>query len=121
MVVASIIALSVMAWAYVNYAKRGNLAKADEELTGWEKVSNAKLYFDELYNFLFVKPIEWLSNSIYHYFDIFILKNGIFRFAGLVEKTGNVTRKWQTGFLSSYLLWMVLGLVVIVGSYFINK
>jgi NADH-quinone oxidoreductase subunit L len=121
MVVASIIALSVMAWAYVNYAKRGNLAKADEELTGWEKVSNAKLYFDELYNFLFVKPIEWLSNSIFRYFDIFILKNGIFGFASLVEKTGNVTRKWQTGFLSSYLLWMVLGLVVIVGSYFINK
>ncbi len=39
----------------------------------------------------------------------------------IVEKTGNVTRKWQNGFLSSYLLWMVLGLVVIIGSYFINK
>lgn len=121
MVVASIIALSVMAWAYVNYAKRGNIAKSDEELSGWEKASNAKLYFDELYNFLFVKPTEWLSYTIHHYFDVMVLKNGIFGFAGLVEKTGNVTRKWQSGFLSSYLLWMVLGLVVIIGSYFINK
>jgi NADH-quinone oxidoreductase subunit L len=121
MVVASIIALSVMTWAYVNYAKRGNIAKSDEELSGWEKLSNAKLYFDELYNFLFVKPTQWLSHTMYHHFDTLILKNGIFSFAGLVEKTGNVTRKWQSGFLSSYLLWMVLGLVVIIGSYFINK
>jgi NADH-quinone oxidoreductase subunit L len=121
MVVASIIALAVMTWAYVNYSKRGNLAKDDEELTGWEKFSNAKLYFDELYNFLFVKPTEWLSNSVHHYFDVFILKNGIFRFADLVGKTGNVTRKWQNGFLSSYLFWMVLGLIVIIGSYIINK
>ncbi|MFM7684136.1 MAG: NADH-quinone oxidoreductase subunit L, partial [Bacteroidota bacterium] len=121
MIVASIIALSVMTWAYVNYAKRGNIAKSDEELGGWEKLSNAKLYFDEFYNFLFVKPTEWLSSSVHHYFDVLVLKNGIFGFAGLVEKTGNVTRKWQNGFLSSYLLWMVLGLVVIIGSYFINK
>ena len=121
MVVASIIALAVMTWAYVNYAKRGNIAKSDEELSGWEKLSNAKLYFDELYNLLFVKPTEWLSHSVHHYFDTLVLKNGIFGFAGLVEKTGNVTRKWQSGFLSSYLLWMVLGLVVIIGSYFINK
>ena len=121
MVVASIIALAVMTWAYVNYAKRGNIAKSDEELSGWEKLSNAKLYFDELYNFLFVKPTEWLSHTMHHHFDTLILKNGIFSFAGLVEKTGNVTRKWQSGFLSSYLLWMVLGLVVIIGSYFINK
>jgi NADH-quinone oxidoreductase subunit L len=121
MVVASIIALAVMTWAYVNYAKRGNIAKSDEELSGWEKLSNAKLYFDELYNFLFVKPTEWLSHIMHHHFDTLVLKNGIFSFAGLVEKTGNVTRKWQSGFLSSYLLWMVLGLVVIIGSYFINK
>jgi NADH-quinone oxidoreductase subunit L len=121
MVVASIIALAIMTWAYVNYAKRGNIAKSDKELSGWEKLSNAKLYFDELYNLLFVKPTEWLSHSVHHYFDTLVLKNGIFGFAGLVEKTGNVTRKWQSGFLSSYLLWMVLGLVVIIGSYFINK
>jgi NADH-quinone oxidoreductase subunit L len=121
MVVASIIALSVMTWAYVNYAKRGNLAKADEELAGWEKVSNAKLYFDELYNLLFVKPIEFISGSVHHYFDVAVLRNGVFGIAGLVEKTGNVTRKWQSGLLSSYLFWMVLGLVVIIGSYIINK
>jgi NADH-quinone oxidoreductase subunit L len=120
MVVASIIALSVMTWAYVNYAKRGNLAKADEELASWEKVSNAKLYFDELYNLLFVKPIEFISSSIHHYFDVAVLRNGVFGIAGLVEKTGNVTRKWQSGLLSSYLFWMALGLVIIIGSYIIN-
>jgi NADH-quinone oxidoreductase subunit L len=120
MIVASVIALSVMTWAYVNYAKRGKLAKSDEELKGWEKLSNSKLYFDEIYNFLFVKPLESISTMIYHFFDISILKNGVIGFAGLVEKTANLTRKWQSGFLSSYLFWMVLGLVGLI-SYYILK
>lgn len=120
MIVASIIALSVMAWAFVNYAKRGNIAKKDEDLNAWEKLSNAKLYVDELYNFLFVKPLEWLSNSIYHLFEILILRNGVLGFAGLIEKSGNYTRKWQSGFLSSYLFWMVLGLVGLIGYYILK-
>ena len=120
MVVASIIALSVMTWAYVNYVKRGNIAKADEDLNGWERLSNSKLYIDEIYNFLFVKPLEWISNSVYHYFDVMILKNGILSFASLIEKTGNLSRKWQSGFLSSYLFWMVLGLVGLISFYILK-
>jgi NADH-quinone oxidoreductase subunit L len=120
MIVASVIALSVMTWAYVNYSKREKLAKSDDELKGWEKLSNSKLYFDEIYNFLFVKPLESISTMIYNFFDISILKNGVIGFAGLFEKTGNLTRKWQSGFLSSYLFWMVLGLVGLI-SYYILK
>ncbi len=120
MVVASIIALSVMTWAYVNYAKRGNIAKADEDLNVWERLSNSKLYIDEIYNFLFVKPLEWISNFVYHYFDVMILKNGILSFASLIEKTGNLSRKWQSGFLSSYLFWMVLGIVGLISFYILK-
>jgi len=120
MVVASIIALVVMAWAYFNYVKKGKLAKEDNELKGWEKASNAKLYFDEAYNLLFVKPLELISKIIYTYFDILILRNGIFAIAGLIEKTGNITRKWQSGFLSSYLFWMLLSIVGLITYYVIK-
>jgi NADH-quinone oxidoreductase subunit L len=109
-----------MAWAYINYAKKGKLAKEDNELKGWEKASNAKLYFDEAYNLLFVKPLELISKIIYTYFDILILRNGIFAIAGLIEKTGNITRKWQSGFLSSYLFWMLLSIVGLITYYVIK-
>jgi NADH-quinone oxidoreductase subunit L len=120
MVVASIIALSVMTWAYMNYSKQGKTAKADEDLNSWERLSNSKLYVDEIYNFLFVKPVEWISATVYHFFDVMILKNGILGFAVLIEKTGNISRKWQSGFLSSYLFWMVLGLVGLISFYILK-
>lgn len=120
MIVASIIALGVMAWAYFNYVKKGNLAKADNELKGWEKASNSKLYIDELYNLLFVKPLELISKTIYSYFDTLVLRNGIFTIAGLIEKTGNITRKWQSGFLASYLFWMLLSIVGLITYYLIK-
>ncbi|MBU3660801.1 MAG: NADH-quinone oxidoreductase subunit L [Flavobacteriales bacterium] len=120
MIVASLIALGVMAWAYFNYVKKGNLAKADNELKGWEKASNSKLYIDELYNLLFVKPLELISKTIYSYFDTLVLRNGVFIIAGLIEKTGNVTRKWQSGFLASYLFWMLLSIVGLITYYLIK-
>ena len=120
MVVASIVALGIMAWAYFNYAKKGNLAKEDNELKGWEKASNSKLYIDEVYNFLFVKPLEVISKTIYSYFDTLVLRNGVFTIAGLIEKTGNITRKWQSGFLASYLFWMLLSIVGLITYYVIK-
>jgi NADH-quinone oxidoreductase subunit L len=120
MVAASVIALGIMVWAYINYAKNGNLAKQDSDLNSWERLSNKKLYIDEIYNFLFVKPLEGISKLIYTHFDVLILKNGVFAIAGLIEKTGNITRKWQSGFLSSYLFWMLLSIVGLITYYVIK-
>ncbi len=120
MVAASTIAIGIMIWAYINYAKNGKLAKEDSELNAWEKLSNKKLYIDEIYNFLFVKPLELISKLIYTYFDVLLLKNGVFAIAGLIEKTGNITRKWQSGFLSSYLFWMLLSIVGLITYYVIK-
>ena len=120
MSVASVLAIGIMIWAYLNYAKKGNLAKEDNELKGWELASNKKLYIDELYNFLFVKPLEVISKFIYTYFDILILKNGVYAVAGLIARTGNLTRKWQSGLLSSYLFWMLVSIVGLIGYYVIK-
>jgi NADH-quinone oxidoreductase subunit L len=120
MSVASVLAIGIMLWAYFNYAKKGNLAKEDSELKGWELASNKKLYIDELYDFLFVKPLEVISKFIYTYFDILVLKNSVYAVAGLIARAGNLTRKWQTGLLSSYLFWMLVSIVGLIGYYVIK-
>jgi NADH-quinone oxidoreductase subunit L len=120
MSVASVLAIGIMLWAYFNYAKKGNLAKEDSELKGWELASNKKLYIDELYDFLFVKPLEAISKFIYTYFDILVLKNSVYAVAGLIARTGNLTRKWQSGLLSSYLFWMLVSIVGLIGYYVIK-
>ena len=57
MAVASTMTILILIWAYNNYAKKKKIALADNELVGWQLWSNSKLYLDELYDLLFVKPI----------------------------------------------------------------
>jgi NADH-quinone oxidoreductase subunit L len=120
MAFASFIAIAVLVWAWRNYAKNGALAKADEQMNGWESLSANKLYIDEIYDQLFVQPLLKLSQFVATVFDIQILRNGVYALANGIVNTAAQTRKWQNGFLSSYLFWMVLGLISFI-SYYILK
>ncbi|MEN9702113.1 MAG: NADH-quinone oxidoreductase subunit [Bacteroidota bacterium] len=120
MVFASAIAMGVLFWAYRNYAQKGAIAKADQDQSSWETLSANKLYIDEIYDRIFVQPLLALSSFVGKVVDIQILRNGVYALADGVLNTAKQTRKWQTGFLSSYLFWMVLGLILFV-SYYILK
>jgi NADH-quinone oxidoreductase subunit L len=120
MAFASFIAIAVLVWAWRNYAKNGSLAKADEQMNGWESLSANKLYIDEIYDQLFVQPLLKLSQFVATVLDIQILRNGVYALANGIVNTAAQTRKWQNGFLSSYLFWMVLGLILFI-SYYILK
>lgn len=74
-------------------------------------VSN-KWYFDELFDFLFVRPSLWLGRLFWHQGD----EGTIDRFGphGMAEAVaaGNkVTARLQSGYLYSYALVMLLGLI----------
>ena len=117
---ASIIAIGVMIWAYLNYAKKGAIAKEDAALNGWERLSAQKLYVDEIYHAVFVKPLLALSDFVGKVVDVQLLRNGVYAIADGILNTANLTRKWQTGFLSSYLFWMVFGLIIFVAYYLLK-
>jgi len=112
--------ICILIASFVVYVKRGSLAKADSELTGWELASNKKLYFDEVYNKLFVQPIEWIGKMSHQVIELAVLNKSISVFTTAVGKTGDLVRKWQTGYVSNYLLWMVLGIVGLVVYYLLK-
>ncbi len=120
MIFASAIAIGVLIWAYLNYVKKGATAKEDSALSTWENLSAQKLYVDELYHLVFVKPLLALSGFAAQVLDIQILRNGVYAIADSILNTANLTRKWQTGFLSSYLFWMVFGLITFVAYYILK-
>jgi NADH-quinone oxidoreductase subunit L len=120
MIFASAIAIGVFIWAYLNYAKKGATAKEDDALSSWEQFSAQKLYVDEIYNTVFVKPLLALSDFTAKVLDIQLLRNGVYALADGILNTANLTRKWQTGFLSSYLVWMVCGLIIFVAYYILK-
>ena len=71
-----------------------------------------KWYFDELYDFLFVRPSLWLGRLLWHGGD----EGTIDRFgphgAAVAVAAGNrVTTRLQSGYLYSYALVMLLGLI----------
>lgn len=121
MTVASLVTLVVLAITYFTYVKKNSQALPDAQLSGWAKVSANKLYFDEIYDFLFVKPTEWISTNVYNLFEISALNRSVYRFADVVSKSGEIVRKWQSGIVSSYILWMVFGIVGLIVYYLIKK
>ena len=74
-----------------------------------------KWYFDELYNFLFVKPAFWLGRVFWKQGD----EGTINRFgpdgaAWVVAQGSTLAKKVQSGYLTSYALIMLLGLVAAI-------
>jgi len=74
-----------------------------------------KWYFDELYNFIFVKPAFWLGRVFWKAGD----EGTINRFgpdgaAWLVQRGSGIAQKVQSGYLTSYALIMLLGLVAAI-------
>lgn len=120
MLFASAIAIGAFIWAYLTYVKKGAIAKDDASLFTWEQFSAQKLYVDEIYSTLFVKPLLALSDFAGKVLDIQLLRNGVYALADGILNTANLTRKWQTGFLSSYLFWMVFGLITFVAYYILK-
>ncbi len=74
-----------------------------------------KWYFDELYDAIFVRPAFWLGRLFWQQGDIGIIDrfgpNGA---AWVVEQGAIGVRRFQSGYLTSYALVMLLGLVAAV-------
>ncbi len=104
--------------AWNNYIRNpGAPAAFVKQFSELHKFVYNKWYFDELYNFLFVRPAFWIGRLFWHAGD----EGTIDRFgpdgaAWLVVQGTRAAQKVQSGYLYSYALVMLIGLAVAVGS-----
>jgi len=111
---ASSIGALVMAFiAYTKYVKKSAIPGTDDaasERTLY-KLSYHKLYVDECYDALIVRPLDKLS-TVFHQFiersGIDALVDGI---GGIFGSSGKGIRLLQSGYVGFYLFMMVLGVV----------
>jgi NADH-quinone oxidoreductase subunit L len=79
-----------------------------------------KFRVDELYDTLFVRPIEWLARMLWKVVDVLVIDGVLNATAFLIELTGDLLRFLQTGNARNYALSFLLGLValllVVVGA-----
>ena len=95
-----------------SYAKR---------LGGLYRASLEKYKIDEIYDALIVKPIRFLSHVCYQAFDQLVIDSlGVMGTAGTVGIFGNLVRIWHNGNVRRYLVVLMLGVTVVVGSIYLN-
>ena len=90
-------------------------AKVAEQLGPIYRFVYRKWMFDELYNVVFVKPAFWLGRVFWQRGDIGVVDRfGPDGAAWVVEKGAVLAKKVQSGYLYSYALIMLLGLVAAI-------
>jgi len=113
---ATIAMLSGLIVAYAMYIQSPETpAKLASTFSGLYAFLLNKWYFDELYNFLFVRPAFAIGRFLWHKGD----EGTIDRFgpngsAWLVQQGSRVTAKIQTGYVYTYAFVMLIGLTAAV-------
>jgi NADH-quinone oxidoreductase subunit L len=90
----------------------GRLAAANP---GLYKFLLNKWYFDELYNFIFVRPTLWLGRAVWKGFDDWLVDGKIAE--GLGRRVQNVTSwvvRLQSGYLYHYAFAMLIGIAALL-------
>ena len=108
--------LSGLAIAWYAYIRNPRFpAQFVEQFTVLHRFLYNKWYFDELYDLIFVRPAFWLGRQFWKLGDIGIIDrfgpNGA---AWLVARGSGYAQRIQSGYLYSYALVMLLGLVAAI-------
>jgi NADH-quinone oxidoreductase subunit L len=108
-------AVIALVYAYMKYVKNGHVPAADTEKRSFlANLSYNKFYFDEIYDTLIRKPLDWLSEFAYENIEklgIDGIVNGLGK--GTVE-AGKEARLLQSGNVGFYIFMMVVGIVSIL-------
>jgi NADH-quinone oxidoreductase subunit L len=74
-----------------------------------------KWYFDEIFDFLFVRPARWLGRTLWKSGDGAIIDGGINGLAlGIIPFFTRLAGRAQSGYIFTYAFAMVMGIVVLV-------
>ncbi|WP_018342151.1 NADH-quinone oxidoreductase subunit L [Cytophaga aurantiaca] len=107
--------VSVIFITYFLYvSKKTQPASSESEMSFLDKLSYNKFYVDELYDFVIVKPLGFLSdfnsNIIEkHFIDRIVNVSG-----KSIQWSGKTIRYIQSGDVNTYAIFMVIGIVVIL-------
>ncbi|RZJ33123.1 MAG: NADH-quinone oxidoreductase subunit L, partial [Chryseobacterium sp.] len=104
-------------WFFVRntYVKKQKRALPEESYTGWEKLSAKKLFVDEIYNAMIVRPFEEAGKAALMFEKVIL--DPIVNFIGLgAADSGRAAKRLQNGNVENYVLIMSLavGIVLIV-------
>jgi NADH-quinone oxidoreductase subunit L len=96
------------------FHKKNTVPPENDQYHGFSKVLMRKYYIDEIYDAIVVKPFSWLSEKLYSIVDIKIIDGMVNGIGNAIISLSRAFRLLQNGSVSYYLLFMVVGLIVIL-------
>lgn len=114
---ASAVGAIVMAFfAYNKYVKKVEIPEEEGALpqTGLYNLSYQKLYIDQLYNALFVRPLNGLSKFLHRSVERSGIDNLVHGIGELFYSSGKGIRLLQSGHVGFYIFMMVIGVIAIM-------
>jgi len=96
------------------------MERARQSLIGVHRLLENKFYVDEIFHFMFVRPIEWFSRVICWRFGDEKVVDGLLvgGSAQSVSLIGRTLNLLQSGLVQSYVLFFVIGAIGII-AYFV--
>jgi NADH-quinone oxidoreductase subunit L len=109
------LAISVVIYlSYAVFGKRAYIPVPDSMSKGITRVLVKKYYVDEVYTFLITKPLSWISERLYSFVDIRVVDAMVERIGNSVIWLSRTLRYVQSGSISFYLLFMVVGIILVL-------
>jgi len=121
MVLSVLIAFAGIGVALFMYLKRPDLpAKFTAKFAGLHRTVFNKWYVDEIYDALFINTTKRLGTFLWRGFDVCVVDGVVNGTAWVVKGCSKVLRFTQSGYVHSYAMTMVVGVLVIVGIYLLG-
>ena len=114
MIFTTSLAVLIIIVSYFVYRKKSNLPVSDTDQSSLTRLVAHKFYVDEIYDSLFVRPIEKLSKLFHYYVDIQGIDGIVNGVGSGVQRLGAEFRKLQSGNIEYYLLGMVAGAILLL-------
>jgi NADH-quinone oxidoreductase subunit L len=95
------------------YIDKAEIPVIDQQQTGALKLIANKFYVDEIYDRLFVKPIEWTGEMFHKTIETKWIDGMVNGTGTLINKGSELFRWLQNGNIEYYLLGMTVGMVLI--------
>jgi NADH-quinone oxidoreductase subunit L len=109
-----VVTVALVAGVIYIVAKVVSKGPTQEAVTGFGKLLTARYHVDEIYDMLIVKPLTRLSESLHRVMEIRVVDAAVEGVGAAVIALSRVFRLLQSGSVSFYLLFMVVGIILIL-------
>jgi NADH-quinone oxidoreductase subunit L len=114
--VAALLGLGGLGLGFLYYARRPQLAtQLAARLPGLQRVLAAKYYVDEAYEAVIIRPVHGLARGVlWRGVDVRLIDGIVNLLAGLTKAFSYVFRFFQSGYVQTYALVILLGILVLL-------